>query len=126
MGQNSSPLIESRRGSRFFARLIGFAICSCIALAAGGQSPRVLVDSNFQGVVRNGAPEQRAQRFLRGRALPGNVRAAQAMVEARAQQEAMLRQQGLQPRLSGLSAVWQAVGPAQVASQSYGNVTGRV
>lgn len=30
------------------------------------------------------------------------------------------------PRLTGLSATWTSVGPAQVASQSFGNVTGRV
>ena len=30
------------------------------------------------------------------------------------------------PRLSGLSANWQPVGPGQVATAAYGNVTGRV
>jgi hypothetical protein len=48
------------------------------------------------------------------------------MAEARTQQARMVEQQSLQPRLSGLNAAWQPVGPAQVASLNYGNVTGRV
>ena len=38
----------------------------------------------------------------------------------------MLVQQAASPQLSSLSAPWQAVGPNQVASIAYGNVTGRV
>ena len=34
--------------------------------------------------------------------------------------------QTAQPRTSPLNAAWAAVGPAQIASQSYGLVTGRV
>ncbi len=51
---------------------------------------------------------------------------AQALMEARAQHAMLLSQQRLQPRLTGLGAAWQAVGPGQVASLNYGNVTGRV
>lgn len=48
------------------------------------------------------------------------------MAEARSQHAQMLQQQILQPRLSGLNAAWQPIGPAQVASLNYGNVTGRI
>jgi hypothetical protein len=45
------------------------------------------------------------------------------MMAARAQHLAMMQQ--FSP-LAGLGAVWQAVGPAQIASSSYGNLTGRI
>ena len=48
------------------------------------------------------------------------------MDAARRQQVAMLAQQAVLPRISGLNAAWQPVGPNQVASIAYGNVTGRV
>jgi hypothetical protein len=38
----------------------------------------------------------------------------------------MLAQQAAPPQSSGLSAPWQPIGPNQVASLAYGNVTGRV
>jgi Abnormal spindle-like microcephaly-assoc'd, ASPM-SPD-2-Hydin len=65
----------------------------------------------------------RARRFLGGRTLVGDVSAAQAMDTARAQHVAVLK---AMPRDSSLSAAWQPLGPAQVASAAYGNVTGRV
>ncbi len=48
------------------------------------------------------------------------------MDAARKQQVSMLGQQSLLPRLTSLNAAWQPLGPAQVASIAYGNVTGRV
>jgi hypothetical protein len=48
------------------------------------------------------------------------------MDAARRQQAAMLAQQAASAQISGLSAAWQAVGPNQVSSIAYGNVTGRV
>lgn len=48
------------------------------------------------------------------------------MDKARSQHLAMLRQQALLPQISGLNAAWQPIGPNQVASIAYGNVTGRV
>lgn len=75
-----------------------------------------------------GAPPHtlRARDFLRGRTLSQRVAAARAMDSARRQQLAMLRQQAVSPEVSGLNASWQPVGPNQVASIAYGNVTGRV
>ena len=68
----------------------------------------------------------RSRRFLGGRTLEGNVSAARAMNAARQKHAAMLSQQAALPQLSSLSAPWQPVGPNQVASIAYGNVTGRI
>jgi Transmembrane protein 131-like N-terminal len=68
----------------------------------------------------------RARRFLGGRTLAGSVSAAKAMNAARQQHAAMMAQEAASPQLSSLGAPWQPVGPNQVASLAYGNVTGRV
>jgi len=68
----------------------------------------------------------RTRRFVGGRTLIGNVAGAQAMDAARQQHAAMLMHQTASPQLSSLSAPWQAIGPNQVASVAYGNVTGRI
>jgi len=68
----------------------------------------------------------RSRRFLSGRTLAGAVPAARAMDTARQVHAAMLMQRAASSQLSSLSAPWQAVGPNQVASIAYGNVTGRV
>jgi len=48
------------------------------------------------------------------------------MDAARQQHVAMLAQQAATPQLSSLSAPWQPIGPNQVDSIAYGNVTGRI
>ena len=48
------------------------------------------------------------------------------MDAARQQQAAMMARQAATPQSSSLSAPWQPIGPNQVASLAYGNVTGRV
>jgi len=77
----------------------------------------------------------RAQRFLAGGPARGSFRrgspgrsagaassdAQQNRVSPRAAVEDFAR-----PQATGLGAAWTAVGPAQVASQSFGKVTGRV
>jgi hypothetical protein len=68
----------------------------------------------------------RTRRFLGGRTLAGNVSAARAMDVARQQHATMLAQQAASPQQSGLGAAWQPIGPNQVASIAYGNVTGRI
>jgi hypothetical protein len=55
-----------------------------------------------------------------------NISAARAMGTARKQHVAMLAQQAASPQVSSLSAPWQPLGPNQVASIAYGNVTGRI
>jgi hypothetical protein len=92
-----------------------------------------LITAAAWGQSDGNTPAQRANRFLAGR-VGADVSAAQATAEARAQHAAMLARQNLaarsrteiSPRISPLSAVWQPVGPGQVASLNYGNVTGRV
>jgi len=85
----------------------------------------------------------RARRFLAGRTLANGALAAAALDAARKQHLAMVEAQqeierteeagaraagvGIaKPRITPLNTAWQAVGPAQVASQSFGDVTGRV
>jgi hypothetical protein len=82
-------------------------------------------ESDSQAITSAPAPTFQARRFLGGRTLVGDDSAARAMDAARRQQAAMLAQQG-SAQISGLSAAWQAVGPNQVSSIAYGNVTGRV
>ena len=57
---------------------------------------------------------------------PEDVSAARAMDAARQQHAAMLAQQAALPPISSLNAPWQPIGPNQVASIAYGNVTGRI
>ncbi len=64
------------------------------------------------------AYKQRAERFLQGRR-----GASQALPEARRQHAALV--QSATPD-ANLSTPWQAVGPNQIASLAYGNVTGRI
>ena len=64
----------------------------------------------------------RAQRFLAGRTVGNNTSAAQAMDAARQQQA----RTAAQPRVTSLSAAWQPIGPNQIVTPAYGNVTGRV
>jgi hypothetical protein len=79
----------------------------------------------------------RAARFLRGRTVapavgqPGpEITTALALAGARTQHAAMVKTgteaRVAHPRLNGLNAGWQAVGPNQIASLAYGNVTGRL
>ncbi|HEV2710013.1 MAG TPA: choice-of-anchor D domain-containing protein [Edaphobacter sp.] len=84
----------------------------------------------------------RAREFLGGRTLSNHIAAARAMAAARKQQAVMMRARQMSPQMfplispqmlplispqiSGLNAVWQPLGPNQVASIAYGNVTGRV
>lgn len=88
---------------------------------------------------------RRARRFLAGRVAAGGSSVASSLGAARNQHLAMVQAQAdlavanlnqagqsvarperAAPRLNPLNATWQAVGPLQIASQSYGNVTGRV
>jgi large repetitive protein len=65
------------------------------------------------------------RRFLSGRMSTGDVPAARAMEAARQQHARMMDAQAASP-LSNLNGAWEPVGPNQVASMAYGNVTGRV
>jgi hypothetical protein len=67
----------------------------------------------------------RARRFLGGRSVAGGGSEARAMDAARRQHSAMLAQQ-VSAEISSLSASWQPIGPNQIATPAFGDVTGRV
>jgi hypothetical protein len=92
------------------------AVC-LVALVCGAAIPGQVPDHKVS-----------ARRFLAGRTGAERESAA-GLAKARRQHAAMLAR----PQTSGasaggtpLSAAWQAVGPGQIASLNYGNVTGRV
>jgi large repetitive protein len=108
-----------------------FAICFCIvALAPVSTLGQVIsaqaVSGDPASVDSVRAHVTRTHRFLGGRTLSGNVSAARAMNVARQQHLAMLAQQAASAQLSSLSAPWQPIGPGQIATIAYGNVTGRI
>jgi hypothetical protein len=74
---------------------------------------------------RSETHQLRASRFLGGRASRGKVSAAAAMSLARQQHVTMVQAQEA-GSAGPLSASWQAIGPDQIASAAYGDVTGRV
>jgi hypothetical protein len=112
----------------FFA--IGLWLTAFVSYPAAGQSPASSAASmaSYQRPSTAPAPSSiaRAQRFLNGRTLVGNISAAHAMAVARQQHAAMLAVRATSPLLSSLSAAWQPLGPNQIGSAAYGNVTGRV
>jgi hypothetical protein len=133
MGLIASPQL-ARHTRPFLRRGVAgclFAMSFCVAAVAPivvfGQAVSTRTPSS--DVVSAEAVQShtvRARRFLGGRTLAGNVSAAQAMDAARRQHAGMLAQQAASTQPSNLSAAWQPVGPNQVASIAYGNVTGRI
>ncbi len=101
-------------------------LCLCCAWL-----PAIPHDANAQqsnvSPTSSGAVSRpmRARKFLAGRASPEGEAAAQALDAARREHLAMMQAQA-SPRGSSLSAAWQPIGPNQIVSQSFGNVTGRV
>src|SRR5258708_10754552 len=107
-----------------------FAISFCFVFGGSffalGQSSAMPDVSGSAGHASSISHTDRSRRFLGGRTPIGNVSAARSMDAARQQHAAMLAQQAASPQLSSLSTPWQPIGPNQVASIAYGNVTGRV
>jgi hypothetical protein len=131
----SSQLARSRRlPFRGGACGRAFAISICVVFGGSGSvlgqsvaMPEVSGRASHVQPSAVGFPHSaRTRRFLGGRTVGGDASAAQAMDSARQQHAAMLLQQAASPQLSSLSAPWQAIGPNQIASIAYGNVTGRV
>jgi hypothetical protein len=122
--RRARPLLQrGTRGCLFAAVLC----CTTLASVVFGQIVSIPADSDdvaSGNAVRSHAG--RTHRFLGGRTLVGNVSAARAMDDARRQHTAMMAERAASPQLSSLSTAWQAVGPNQVSSIAYGNVTGRV
>jgi hypothetical protein len=109
--------------------LMGLCLALIYPASVNAQSTSTTdVDSHDIATTVIAAPAHttRARRFLGGRTLAGSVSAAKAMDFARQQHGAMVAQEAASPQLSSLGAPWQSVGPNQVASLSYGAVTGRV
>ncbi|NYF50096.1 choice-of-anchor D domain-containing protein [Tunturiibacter gelidoferens] len=115
--------------SRFFYTIVLFLTFTAPILVLGQWYPTPAT-ATHEGTVPSAnsiSPHTvRSRRFLGGRTLAGDEPAAQAMDAARQKHAGMLVEQAASPQLSSLSAPWQAVGPNQVASIAYGNVTGRV
>ncbi len=100
------------------------ALCVTPALAFGQLVSTPDTATNLASPKLAQSRIARTQRFLGGRAVAGNVSIAQAILQARRQHAIMQTQ--AQSLGSSLSAVWQPIGPNQIASLAYGNVTGRV
>ncbi|MBB5318569.1 choice-of-anchor D domain-containing protein [Tunturibacter empetritectus] len=115
--------------SRFFSAVIFFLALTVPVLVFGQLSSVPTATQHEGGVLSaNSLPSHtiRSRRFVDGRTLAGDIPAAEAMDAARQKHAAMLVDQSASAQPSSLSAPWQAVGPNQVASIAYGNVTGRV
>ncbi len=95
--------------------------CLFALLLAGMQSAS-LRSQQAATTGKNPSPVQRTARFLAGRATLAHSAPARALAQARVTHQAMLAQ----PRAASLSAAWTAVGPGQIATAAYGEVTGRV
>ncbi|WP_255462415.1 choice-of-anchor D domain-containing protein [Granulicella sp. WH15] len=103
-------------------RLAAFIVGCVLALAAGSAWGQQLVPLQAASSRRLTANTLRTQRFLRGRSVADGHISAQALATARQQHLEL----AALPRASSLSAAWTPVGPVQVATAAYGNVTGRV
>jgi Transmembrane protein 131-like N-terminal len=128
LARATRPLLRSGSCRCFFA--IGLCLVLGASAFASGQLSAMPEISGRTSDARPGAVTAshaiRTRRFLGGRTLIGNVAGAHAMEAARRQHAAMLGQQAALPQSSSLSAPWQPIGPNQVASIAYGNVTGRI
>lgn len=104
-----------------------FVVPAALAGAAQGGQAGLSQASTLKTVgAGQTAAAERARRFLQGRSM-GDGRSAAAALDLARRQHLKLVQEGIvRPRVTSLSAGWQAVGPLQIASQSFGLVTGRV
>ncbi len=106
---------------RLAVRLFPMVWGCCVLLLGGGLAVAQTLAVG-SGVQSQPAHRMRARRFLAGRAAVATS-AARSLDAARQQHAALV---AARPALSSLNAAWQSIGPLTVASQSYGNVSGRV
>lgn len=107
--------------TRLLRALLIFAWVASPVLFGGRMHPQAGNDVSIakaQALTR----AAREARFLSGRRMGAQGLSAQALGHAKGEHHAMYSG----GNSSNLSATWTAVGPAQVASLSFGNVTGRV
>lgn len=123
-----APSKFRNRVFRFFSiSFCAATLLSASSIALAFSTPGASGDISVAASNRQASSHStQAHRFLLGRTLAGNLSAAQAMNAARKQQAAMLRQQDLQPHFTSLTTPWEPLGPAQVSSIAYGNITGRI
>ena len=118
----SRTLLMRRRISLLAGLLLHVLAGACLDPPARAQDT---VSDNHAAALAQPFAESirksRAARFLQGRQVNG-VSAAGALYLARAQSR--LRQ--ALPHYTSLGAAWQPVGPRQVTTAAFGNVTGRV
>ena len=117
-----------RRGFRFclFAASLSLVVSPPMVSGQFASTPFQDGANDATATVAASSHAVRTRRFLSGRTLAENVSTARAIDAARKQHAKMLVQQAASPQSSSLSAPWQPIGPNQVASIAYGNVTGRV
>jgi hypothetical protein len=128
MGRLFSRSSSGQTYRRSFARVFIAAGLVCLVIWAMTGAAQLLsspaVSQNFAN-VRPEEPSRhklRARRFLAGRDSAGGQKSAEALTRARQQHLALT----LQPRATSLASAWEPVGPAQIGSLAYGNVTGRI
>ncbi len=106
------------------------AVLCCLVIACGSLPGQRAMPG--QGEKREQARKARVERLLAGRRVAGGRTSAEALEAARRQHLELAVGLGtvgprtVGPRNTILSAPWTAVGPAQVASPVFGNLTGRV
>lgn len=100
--------------------LAALCIMSCGSLA--GYAQLLIPAVTIRTPPPAAAHTLRARKFLAGRISRDQASTATALGGARAQHAAMLTR----PRDASLTAAWQPVGPLQIGSLAYGNVTGRI
>jgi hypothetical protein len=118
------------RDVRLFIFAIGLwpaVFASAYAIGQVSKTADALTDAaEYPSLALRPIPDTQAHRFLAGRTLAGNLAAGQAMDAARQQHAAMLTDRAFLPHLTNLDTPWQPMGPSQVGSIAYGNVTGRI
>jgi hypothetical protein len=118
------------RDIRLFIVAIGLWIVSLIPARAIGQVPtsaEALTGAAEHSSLAVGPVQSaRARHFLAGRTLADSVAAGQEMDAARQRHAALLTERAFLPHLTNLDTPWQRMGPSQVGSIVYGNVTGRI
>jgi hypothetical protein len=100
-----------------FLPAVGQAALGPAVSMASAESPSIAI-----GPIRN----VQARRFLGGSTVAENVFPGQATNVAHPQQAAMVVGGSPRPHLTSLNTPWQPIGPSQVGSIAYGNVTGRI
>ena len=123
--RSADPSFRLHPRSRFDA-WFSAALVLWMALLTTGLAGQTASFQEPSALGRAVARKAGAQRFLRGRTSTGSVPAAQALASARQEHQAMVQSASVQPNTTSLSAAWTPIGPGQVASPLYGNVTGRV